>query len=623
MKPLTAIASILLTSVALFPAFAEIDGAPLANPNPVEWTPPAVGSEPARQTKKQSAAKSAAPRIRVDSRLHFERWDTNKDDFVTLEEFQLGQKKRTGLEGQFKSYDKNTDGKLSREEYIDSRVLEAPKPTTPAPDQAAEPTDGDDSVIQYSDRSIPLRPDDVTTLVAARGKRVGDLKGPTAVQGFATPQDAVTWKVTAPEADDYAISLIFSCPQSEIMEVSCGESRLTAKSLPRTWKDRPFYWRQELPGVLPLNKGENLITFRLPHAEARENGEWVGVPSVSKLAETFALFSIELGTPAARKAQLARAKEIRGDASCMIDGKYGLFVHWSPLGYGFDGDQPRSEWHQKAVEMFDVKVFADAVERTGAAWMIFTMTHGKFLWPGPSDAIDKILPGRTTKRDVIGEIIAELDRRGIRTLFYLHNGASGKEDPEWSKALGAKDADGIRFGDNIEAILRESSLRYGEKLGGYGYIDCAFANDYPLDPPWERWARAIKAGNPSAVVGFSSQRGPTVSPFSELAVTDGGGSMKQPESDLIGPGRQLGDVTPAWWFKMDDWIVKQPMIGVIGRGPRSTTDKYVAYFKEMAAAKTPVTINMVITADVVAGHPIFNPACASVMDEVRKAIRSK
>ena len=35
-----------------------------------------------------------------------------------------------------------------------------------------------------------------------------------------------------------------------------------------------------------------------------------------------------------------------------------------------------------------------------------------------------------------------------------------------------------------------------------------------------------KAGNPKAVVGFSSNRGPTVSPFSELAVTDGGSELR-------------------------------------------------------------------------------------------------
>jgi len=489
----------------------------------------------------------------------------------------------------------------------------------------------DDTKTPRPARVIELRPDDVTTMVGDRGELAGGLKSAIAVSGFGSPQDAVTWTAIAPKEDDYAVSVIFSAKEQEKIEVHCGESVVTTSSLPKTWEDRPFYWRQELPGLLHLKAGANRITFRLPEAKqektsepgARGRGKGKPAKPGSQATEEFSLWSIELGTPAARNAQLARAKEIRGDTSWMIAGKYGLFVHWSPLGYPLHGDQPRAQWHQKAVEMFDVKVFADAVERTGAAWMIFTMTHGKFYWPGPSEALDKILPGRTTRRDLIGETIAELDRRGIRTLFYLHNGASGNEDPEWSKAVGAQDADLKRFGDNIEAILRESSLRYGKKLAGYGYIDCSFANDYPLDPPWERWARVIKAGNPAAVVGFSSQRGPTVSPFSELAVTDGGTALGKPNLALIGPGRQLGEVTPTWWFAMDRWIFKGPMNGTIGKGPRFSAVEYVGHFQQLAAAKIPLTINMIITADVTGEHPIFNERCTAVMDQVRKAIRGK
>jgi EF hand len=99
----------------------------VANPKPAEWTPPAPGSKPVKQAKRKPAAAPAAAgqpggRIRVDSALHFTNWDTNKDGFVTLEEFQLGQKIRKGLEDTFKSYDKNGDGKLSREEYVDPRA---------------------------------------------------------------------------------------------------------------------------------------------------------------------------------------------------------------------------------------------------------------------------------------------------------------------------------------------------------------------------------------------------------------------------------------------------------------------------------------------------------------------
>jgi len=37
----------------------------------------------------------------------------------------------------------------------------------------------------------------------------------------------------------------------------------------------------------------------------------------------------------------------------------------------------------------------------------------------------------------------------------------------------------------------------------------------------------------------------------------------------------------------------------------------------------PVTINLIMTADVTADHPIFNPKCMAIMEEVRRAIRGK
>jgi hypothetical protein len=43
----------------------------------------------------------------------------------------------------------------------------------------------------------------------------------------------------------------------------------------------------------------------------------------------------------------------------------------------------------------------------------------------------------------------------------------------------------------------------------------------------------------------------------------------------------------------------------------------------MVEKKIPVTMNVVITADVAADHPIFNPECKDVMEEVRTAIREK
>ena len=274
--------------------------------------------------------------------------------------------------------------------------------------------------------------------------------------------------------------------------------------------------------------------------------------------------------------------------------------------------------------MFDVEHFADQVERTGAAWVNFTVTHQGFYWPGPNKAVDAIMSGRTTKRDLLMEIVDELARRDIDTLFYLHSGYNGVRASEWRTALGASygAADTSRFNDNMVAILRECSLRYGKKIKGFGYIDGCLMHDYPLDPHWESWARAIKAGNPGAVIGFSSNQGPSVSPFSSLSTRDGGHSLAEANPELMGPGKQYGDVDPAWWCAMDTWCPHKPLKGKwTTGGPRRSTQDYVDYFERMAEKGVPVTINLSMTADVTDDHAIFDPECMAVMEEVREAIR--
>lgn len=63
---------------------------------------------------------AAAPARKLppgDRNIPFNRWDTNKDDILTLEEYKAGQTGET-LDQRFKNFDKNGDGKVTREEYV-------------------------------------------------------------------------------------------------------------------------------------------------------------------------------------------------------------------------------------------------------------------------------------------------------------------------------------------------------------------------------------------------------------------------------------------------------------------------------------------------------------------------
>lgn len=61
-----------------------------------------------------SSITGSSPEVRAKA---FTRWDTNKDGFLTLDEYKVGQKGGENLEARFNKFDKNSDGKLTREEF--------------------------------------------------------------------------------------------------------------------------------------------------------------------------------------------------------------------------------------------------------------------------------------------------------------------------------------------------------------------------------------------------------------------------------------------------------------------------------------------------------------------------
>ena len=72
-------------------------------------------SEPKKLPEK-AAPKSEAPA--KDRSIPFNRWDTNKDEFLTLEEYKAGQNGGPDLEARFKRFDNDGDGKVSRKEFV-------------------------------------------------------------------------------------------------------------------------------------------------------------------------------------------------------------------------------------------------------------------------------------------------------------------------------------------------------------------------------------------------------------------------------------------------------------------------------------------------------------------------
>ena len=76
------------------------------------------GGELKKSGENLEAPKPSVTAPTKDRSIPFNRWDTNKDGFLTLDEYKAGQTGGENLDARFKNFDKNSDGKLSREEFV-------------------------------------------------------------------------------------------------------------------------------------------------------------------------------------------------------------------------------------------------------------------------------------------------------------------------------------------------------------------------------------------------------------------------------------------------------------------------------------------------------------------------
>ena len=210
------------------------------------------------------------------------------------------------------------------------------------------------------------------------------------------------------------------------------------------------------------------------------------------------------------------AEAAEGGRAEWMRGSFGLSAHWTAQCAMEDGTHLPFE---EAVNSFDVKRFADVLEAVGARHCIFTVAHGLQMLPCPNAALDAIDPGRTTKRDLIGEIIAELGRRGIRFIAYYNHSCNGGSAPvmAWKRKCAYPcDDDGTgsmaTFASNYCAIVADLSRRYGKGISAW-WFDSAYSVD-TTGPvvhckgkwsfPWASLVAAARSGNESAAVTINA-----------------------------------------------------------------------------------------------------------------------
>lgn len=311
----------------------------------------------------------------------------------------------------------------------------------------------------------------------------------------------LTWKVNLAEAGAYRVSLL---ARSEVPEVKPRlliddkVTPLTTLSLPRAWD------RLEI-GVVGLAQGPNALKLELvTHA---------------RLTGRVDIQAIELTRVSDAQQEERQTTKARADASWMRQAGFGLMLHWTRESAPARG--PTKPYAQ-AVEDLDVDNLAENLRSTGAGFVVFTTAHGYQDFPAPLAALDKALQGRTCRRDLIADLAASLQRKGLRLMLYHNPGTA--QDPAWVEASGLKTADRTRYFNLWQAMISEAGDRYGDKLAGWWFDDGA-TRLYPQNAPWASLHRAARSGHSARLIGFNSWELPSVTDWQDF---DCGEGLREP-----------------------------------------------------------------------------------------------
>ena len=278
----------------------------------------------------------------------------------------------------------------------------------------------------------------------------------------------------------------------------------------------------------------------------------------------------------------------RSDWLC--DAGFGLMVHWTSYSLPknpTDADFKRPKEKRiadyiQAVEDFDVKTFTEQVAATGARFLIFTLAHADMVLPFPLAELEELMPGHTAKRDLVGELSDALSEHGIKLILYFN--ADGPADPEWQKIV--RD-DPKTHAEHIYRITEAISKKYGDRFAGWWIDDCydmgmitPSLRGLGLRYDFSRFADALRAGNPDAIVTFNfcgSVRDWQCEWGRGIADYQAG------EEDWLHrspAGRFTGEGGTQWFALcwMDDfWAHEKPGVPT----PRFSNDEVLAYIKRI------------------------------------------
>jgi hypothetical protein len=453
--------------------------------------------------------------------------------------------------------------------------------------------------------SLSIHPEQINVVAGNLGSYEADFKNNFAnhMNLWMTPKTVgpcrIEWTLRAPADGVYEVSAITTGKGSRLM-LTCNGAHQEAVVEEKGWE------RVSL-GTIRLTAGENVLQL---DAEA---------------AKGFKFDALELVQPAVKAALLKDALAMRKSPEWFKDAGYGLMFQWTNRATPPEGEI--KPWEEK-VNDFKLDEFIDMVESTGASYVLWSVTWGNQYISAPIQSLDAILTGRTTKRDLLGEMADALHERGIKLIFYYHYGydCNHSIDAEWMEASGGYKADKTEFYKNWMAIVSEIGERYGDKLngwwfdGGQRYYNCHFDNTPGdqgfLSAPFKELTLAARNGNPERIVAYNSWVKPRLTEYQDYYAGEGKTSFKELRDGVFASEHQQGLQAHGCFTFERRWghIESNAVIAK----PKYTFKKLTAIVRAATAAHAPLSINLEMYED-----GSVSPQSVALLKQLSEAIHGK
>ena len=379
----------------------------------------------------------------------------------------------------------------------------------------------------------------VARALEVRGLKAFQPGGVTAfyAEGELAAAPLVRWEFDVPAEGAYQVRVLARSSAPGVFP----QVRLTGEGWHQGRRPLPTSWDRLEVGVLRLRAGKS--SLELSFAPGSASAGRVAVQALE-------LMPVDQVEPRRREATAARA-----DTAWLRRAGFGLMLHWTRETAPFQG--PR-KGYADAVAALDVTALAERVSATGAGFVVFTTSHAFQDFPAPLASLERALPGRTTRRDLIADLGEALRRKDVKLMLYHNPGTS--VDVEWAKVSGLADGDLAKHFGLWREIIAEAGRRYGPTVTGWWFDDGA-TGFYYRQAPWPSLHEAARAGHPARLVGFNSWELPSVTDWQDFDCGEGlrdprgrEGRISKDGTGVYRSGSWAGQQATACVMLDGDWV---------------------------------------------------------------------